>query len=99
MFGKNIVFLLKADINPLLNPFQYHWVKLFADFSSAFDNLQLLIQKIKQMSVNSFIIKWYLSFLTDYIQHECQQYALGPKTISIGLCELSCVAAHCEHAH
>ncbi|KAF7643944.1 hypothetical protein LDENG_00230620 [Lucifuga dentata] len=43
---------------------------LFADFSSAFNTLQphLLIQKLNEMHVNPFIIKWFYSFLTNRSQ-------------------------------
>ncbi|KAF7668512.1 hypothetical protein LDENG_00007020 [Lucifuga dentata] len=43
---------------------------LFADFSSAFNTLQphLLIQKLNEMHVNTFIIKWFYSFLTNRSQ-------------------------------
>ena len=43
---------------------------LFIDFSSAFNFIQphTLLTKLKQMNVNPYIIKWYLSFLTDRVQ-------------------------------
>lgn len=44
---------------------------LFIDFSSAFNSLQphLLLQKMTQMNVNPFIIKWFYSFLTNRTQN------------------------------
>ena len=43
---------------------------LLIDFSSAFNTLQphLLISKLRKMSVNPFLIKWYFSFLTNRSQ-------------------------------
>ena len=60
---------------------------LFIDFSSAFNTLQphLLISKLRQMSVNPFLIKWYFSFLTNRSQQvrvnnilsECKSISTG----------------------
>ena len=43
---------------------------LFIDFSLAFNLIQphTLHIKLKQLNVNPYIIKWYLSFLTDRVQ-------------------------------
>ncbi len=43
---------------------------LFVDFSSAFNivNPHLLIQKLKTLNVNPFLIRWYFSFLTNRTQ-------------------------------
>ena len=43
---------------------------LFIDFSLAFNLIQphTLLNKLKQMNVNPYIIKWYHSFLTDIVQ-------------------------------
>ena len=60
---------------------------LFIDFSSAFNTLQpyLLLDKLRQMNVNSFIIKWYFSFLTNRIQHVKVNKAISdPRCISTG---------------
>lgn len=84
-FEKYIVSLLKIEVNPELDPWQFAYRKgrstddavssithlalrhqedtkayarlLFVDFSSAFNTLQpsLLLDKLKQMNVNSFI--------------------------------------------
>lgn len=41
------------------------------DFSSAFDPFQshVLLQKMIQINVNPFIIKWFYSFFTDRTQN------------------------------
>ena len=60
---------------------------LFIDFSSAFNTLQphLLISKLKQMSVNPFLIKWYFSFLTNRSQQVRVNNTLSDrKSISTG---------------
>lgn len=60
---------------------------LFVDFSSAFNTPlpHLLIAKLKQMSVNTFIIKWYFSILTNRIQHVRVNNALSEsRSISTG---------------
>ena len=43
---------------------------LLVDFSSAFNTMQphLLMGKLKEMNVNSYILKWYHSFLTKRTQ-------------------------------
>ena len=60
---------------------------LFIDFSSAFNALQphLFISKLRQMSVNPFLTKWYFSFLTNRSQQvrinntlsECKSISTG----------------------
>lgn len=63
---------------------------LFIDFSYAFNTLQthLLLQKITQMNVNPFIIKWFYSsffFLTDRTQNVSINDSLSEsKRISAG---------------
>ncbi|XDV21520.1 hypothetical protein PO909_026611 [Leuciscus waleckii] len=61
---------------------------LFVDFSSAFNTVQphRLIQKLKMFNVNSFLIKWYLSFLTNRTQQVRVNHTLSElKHISIGV--------------
>lgn len=43
---------------------------LFIDFSSAFNTVQphLLLEKLKDMNVNTTLIRWFYSFLTDRTQ-------------------------------
>ncbi|KAF7668159.1 hypothetical protein LDENG_00027400 [Lucifuga dentata] len=60
---------------------------LFIDFNSAFNTIQpfILIQKLKQLNVNSSIVKWYHSFLTNRTQRVKVNDSLSQlKTISTG---------------
>lgn len=53
-----------------------------------------LTQKMKQMSVNPYIIKWYLSFQTDCIQLAKVNNTLSdPKSISTGAPPQGCVSS------
>lgn len=75
--------LLKADINLLLDPYRQRGTEAATcgRHRSFFNTRQshLLIQKMKQMCVNPFIIKRSLSFLTDRIQHvKVNQYKVPP---------------------
>ncbi len=71
---------------------------LFIDFSSTFNTLQphLLIEKLRQMSVNPFIIKWFYSFLTNRSQLVRVNNTLSePRFISTPrLCQLTCPLHH-----
>ena len=55
-------FILKH----LENPSAYARL-MFVDFSSAFNTIlpQIMLQKLKQMDVNPYLIRWYHSFLTE----------------------------------
>ena len=61
---------------------------LFIDFNSAFNTLQryLLLDKLKQLNVNPFIIKWYFSFLTNRVQCvKINEAKSDPEHISTGV--------------
>lgn len=64
-----VIIVMHLISKHLENPKAYARV-LFADFSSAFNTLQphLLFQKLNDMQINPFIIKWFYSFLTNRSQ-------------------------------
>ncbi len=43
---------------------------VFADFSSAFNTIKvdILVSKLVQLGVNPYLIRWYISFLTNRVQ-------------------------------
>lgn len=71
----------------LENPKAYAWL-LFVDFSSAFNTVQphRLIQKLNLFNFNYFLIRWYLSFLTNRTQQVRVNHTLSElKNISTGV--------------
>ncbi len=68
---------------------------LFVDFSSAFNMLQphLLIEKLKNMNVNPFILKWFMSFLTNRVQYVRVNNVLSESRLSSTGAPQGCVSS------
>ena len=82
-----ILTITHSILQHLENPQAYARL-LFVDFSSAFNTVQphILFSKLKQMSVNPYIIRWYHSFLTNRTQQvRVNQTTSQTKAISTGV--------------
>ena len=85
-FEKYMLSLLKAEVNLVLDPYQFAY-RQGRGTDDAINTLQphLLISKLRKMSVNPFLIKWYFSFLTNRSQQVRVNNTLSEcKSISTG---------------